>query len=128
MCCRSSLLSKGSPAVSLQEADPIGLILCDTCLDALTEQTLDVEDLLPMQMPTPAFLDMHEIAQHGAEAGLDATTVQTLCEFARRISADPQLQLVANTVHHTVFSTNTDFAEAMEAVATTFGTQAGMLQ
>lgn len=79
-------------------------------------------------MPTPAFLDLHAIAQSGAEAGLDATTVQTLCEFVRRIAADQQLQLVANTAHHTVFSTNTDCAEAMEAVGTTFGTQAGMLQ
>ncbi len=80
-----------------------------------------------MQPPPPAFLDEQAIAQHGAEAGLAAATIQTLRAFARRIAADPQLQFVATAAHHTVFATDTDVADAMETVDTTFGTQAGML-
>ena len=86
-----------------------------------------MEDVIAAQPAPPAFLDEQAIARNGADAGLDAATIQTLREFARRISEDPQLQLVANAAHHAIYDTDTDFTEAVRVADTAFGREAGVL-
>jgi len=70
-------------------------------------------------------MDEQLIAQHGAEAGLGAATIQSLRAFARHISEDQQL--VASVAHHAIYDTDTDFTQAVRVADTAFGTDADLL-
>ena len=80
-----------------------------------------------MQTTIPAFLDEQAIVRHGAQAGLEAATMETLRVFARRIAADPQLQRVAIAAHHAIYHSDTDVTEAVRRADTVFGGDAGVL-
>jgi len=77
--------------------------------------------------PIPAFLDEREIAGNCAQAGLGELATQTLCDLARRISADPQLRQVASAAHQRVYDTNADFADVLRQADAALGAEADLL-
>jgi hypothetical protein len=77
--------------------------------------------------PTPAFLDEQAITYNCAEAGLGGIAAQTLCDLARRISADPQLRQVASTAHQRVYDTDLDFTDALRQADAALGADADSL-
>src|SRR4051812_30148225 len=77
--------------------------------------------------PTPAFLDQREIAYNCEQAGLGALATKMLCDLARRISADPQLQRLATAAHQRVYDTNDDFTDAMQQADAALGAEADLL-
>ena len=88
---------------------------------------LDTEDAITLQRPTPAFLDEQTIARNGAEAGLEAATMQTLCALARRVADDTPLRDIAVAAHTALFDTAVDAAEALQAAESALGEAAGLL-
>ncbi len=93
----------------------------------ITRQTLSEEEGSVVQASRSVWLDEQAMAQHGAEAGLDAAALQPLRACAQRIAADPQLQHVATAAHQALFATATDVAAAMQVAETAVGGDAGIL-
>ena len=75
----------------------------------------------------PAFLDQREIVYNCGQAGLGEIATQALCDLARRISADPELQRVAAAAHQLVYDTDDEFAEATRQADAALGAEADLL-